>query len=613
MYLELVIPVLVNVLLTVSALDLVIIHTNDIHARFDESDKRAGDCSEDEHQAGKCFGGVARIVTKINELKEQHDNVLVLDAGDQFQGTLWFYHYRGAAAAHFMQTIGYDAMALGNHEFDNGIDDLVPFLESDTPVFPVLSSNIDAVDEPSVQGFIQNSTIITLTNGEQIGIVGYTTKDTPNLSKPGNLIFNPEVESIRAEVERLKTQGVNKIIVLGHGGVNKDMDIAGMVDGVDVVIGGHTNTFLYTGEPPSNEDPYDTYPIAIHPGDDVTRNVLVVQDYAYGKYLGYLQVTFDTDGEVIEWSGNPILLDKTVEQDPETLADVLEWKEPIYEMQNDIIGSTRVYLDGERQHCRTQECNLGNLIADAMVHQNMKHPDETKWADVTIALMNSGAIRSSINVDETGFHSITVGDVLNVLPYRDTFDLLEIKGKSLREALEHSVSEIIPEDPHPRYFQMSGLIVTYDIERPVGERVVKVEAKCTACRVPEFHPLEDEAVYKLVLPTFIANGGDGYDMFVDDRISYHIPGDLDTDVLMEYITTMSPITLGLENRINYVVGGNPCNISSTASSMQQSSSAEKGLRTTSKRAITSVASPRRDSRATLLHNKFASLRISRGV
>ncbi|XP_002741914.1 snake venom 5'-nucleotidase-like [Saccoglossus kowalevskii] len=546
---------LISVPLSV-ALELVILHTNDFHARFPESNKYGGRCSDEDKQEGKCYGGAARFVTKINELKEQHDNVLVLDAGDQFQGTLWFYHYRGDAAARFMQTIGYDAMALGNHEFDNGIDGLLSFLRQVN--FPVLSSNIDADNEATMQGQFEKSTVLTLPSGDRIGIVGYTTQDAPTLSSTENLIFNPEVESIRAEVERLKTQGVNKIIALGHAGINKDLDIARMVDGIDIVVGGHTNTFLYTGDPPSNEDPYDTYPIVIHPGDDVTRNVLVVQDYAFGKYLGYLQVTFDTEGDVTEWSGNPILLDDSVEQDAVTLAEIEEWAEPIFNITSDIIGKTHVFLDGQRDHCRLKECNLGNLIADAMVHQNIKHPDETRWNHVSIALMNGGGIRDSVDVAANGVGILTVGDILNIQPFRNTLDLIDITGATLIKVLEWSVSDINPDEPSGRFLQVSGLLVNYDLDAPVGSRVKSLEAKCTECKVPEFIAVDRDSVYTIIVPTFIANGGDGYDMLVDERIRYHIPGDLDSDVLIEYIESQSPITKGLERRITF---GDPCNIS----------------------------------------------------
>ncbi|XP_070568327.1 snake venom 5'-nucleotidase-like [Ptychodera flava] len=530
----------------VASLELVVLHTNDIHSRYPQANKYGGDCSEEDAQAQKCYGGIPRIVTKVKEIRDLSENVVVLNAGDNYQGTLWFYHYKGKAAAHFSQIINYDAMALGNHEFDNDIDGLVPFLENVT--FPVLSCNIDATYEPTLQGLFSKSTTVTLPGGDVVGIIGYTTADTPDLAATGALLFNSEIESIREEVEKFQAQGVNKIIAVGHAGINVDQQIADEVDGIDIVVGGHTNTFLYKGDPPSNEEPYDEYPIVRHPSTDSTKNVLVVQDYAYGKYLGYLKVNFDDAGDVTSWSGNPILLDKDVAQDNETLKQIKEWEIPVKALDYETIGKTRVYLDGSRPACRLQECNIGNVITDAMVHQNMKHPDEMKWSDVSIAVMNSGGIRSSIDGPKT----ISVGDVMSVLPYQETHDLVEIYGSTLIKMLENSVTMYEPEDPHGRFIQVSGLRVVFDLNKPEGERVVKALAKCTNCSVPEFHPVQSDTVYTVVLPTFMAGGGDGYDMLVDERLSYHIPGDLDTDVVIEYIGTESPIKTGLEGRIMFI-------------------------------------------------------------
>ncbi|XP_078001428.1 snake venom 5'-nucleotidase-like [Glandiceps talaboti] len=536
---------------SVKALELAILHTNDLHARFEETNKYSGRCSDEDKLEEKCYGGVARIATKVKELRSLHSNVLLLDGGDQFQGTLWFYNYKGKAASHFMNRIGYDAMALGNHEFDNEVEGLIPFLENVS--FPVLSCNINTTYEADIEGLFVKSTTIAVPTGDKIGIVGYTTEDTPIISNSGNLIFESVIDCVQKEVDKLKSQGINKIVALGHAGIDKDIEIADQVAGVDIVIGGHTNTFLYTGDAPGHETPFGEYPLVRRHDDG--RSVLVMQAYAYGKYLGYLNVTFDSDGEITEYQGNPILLDKNVEKDNSTATEVNLWAEPIQALSSEYVGKTHVFLDGRRESCRLVECNLGNLIADAMVHQNIKHPDGVKWNDVSIAIMNSGGIRTSLHSDEGGAGSISVGDILNVQPFRNTLDIIEITGKTLRKALEHSVSAYTPEDPEHadgRFLQYSGLLVTYDTSKPIGKRVVKVEVKCTECAVPEYRPLQSNALYKVILPTYVAEGGDDYEMLLSERVSYHIPGDLDTDVLIEYIKRESPITIGLERRITII-------------------------------------------------------------
>ena len=201
--------------------------------------------------------------------------------------------------------------------------------------------------------------VIISIGGEQVGIIGYTTKYTPIISKPGNLIFSEEIESIRAEVSILKNQGINKIIALGHSGFTIDKNIALEVEGIDLVIGGHTNTFLYTGEAPSNEKPVNVYPTVITQSNG--DKVLVVQDYTFAKYLGFLQVEFDNSGKITSHSGNPILLDHMVQKDEAVQNVTNELSVEVNKMMKDVIGRSLVFLNGDRLHCRKEECNMGKF------------------------------------------------------------------------------------------------------------------------------------------------------------------------------------------------------------------------------------------------------------
>ncbi|XP_070569172.1 snake venom 5'-nucleotidase-like [Ptychodera flava] len=525
---------------------LTILHTNDVHARFEETDVYSGACSEDERAAGECYGGVARRATKIQEIRNRDDNVLLLDGGDQYQGTLWFYYYKGKATAHFMNLIEYDVMALGNHEFDNNIEGIVPFLDNVT--FPVISSNIDDTEEPSIQGKYTDSWVFDDVGGEKIAVIGYTTVTTPMISSPGKLEFKDEIESIQAELDRLKNNdpSITKFIALGHSGIEVDLEIADKVQGVDVVIGGHSNTFLYTGDPPSIEDPIGEYPLVVNPSHDPSLTVLVAQSYAYGKYLGELQVVFDDDGDVIGYDGNPILLDNSTAQDPDTLAEIEKWREPLIDFQNEVIGRTNVFLQGERAVCRTQECNMGNMITDGMLHQNIRAPDDVKWNHVAIAIWNGGGIRASITQGD-----ITVEDVVTVLPFGNTVDIVQLKGEHLLESLEHSVSRYSPLVQAGEFLQISGIHVKYDVDEPSGSRVVEAEVLCTECLMPEFQPLDVDKVYTLITSNFIANGGDGYTMISDNKL-LHESGNLDSETIMEYISQVSPLFDKVENRIQFV-------------------------------------------------------------
>ncbi|CAG5132255.1 unnamed protein product, partial [Candidula unifasciata] len=434
--------------------------------------------------------------------------------------------------------------AIGNHEFDSGVKGLSPFAHSID--FPLLASNINVSNTPDLD-VVKKSTIVKV-KGQRIGIVGYTTTETPYISSPETVVFTDELGPVQAEIDKLVAQGIKIIIALGHSGYSMDIELAKRLTDVDIVVGGHTNTFLYSGKDPSDEKAEGKYPTVvnnIHGG----RKVLVVQDYAFGKYLGELHVTFDDKGEATAWSGNPILLDKSVAKDNETEELVAKYIPKIEAMKSTIIGEAFVDLLADRVRCRTTECNLGNLVTDAVVHQNLQHTDPESWTDVGIALVNAGSFRSSLPKG-----NITIEKVIFVQPFRNTIDVIEIRGQTLLEMLEFAASKWteVPSDAFGGFLQVSGLQITYDMSRPVGERVVEVLAVCTKCRVPTLEPLQPQKIYKVLTSGYLINGGEGYSMLPGAILSRHATDTLDTDILLKFIKSRTPIIMGLQNRIRHL-------------------------------------------------------------
>jgi 5'-nucleotidase len=463
-----------------------------------------------------------------------------LDAGDQYQGTVWFSVHKGQAAGYFMNRLGYDAMALGNHEFDNSIDGLIPFLRNVT--FPIVCSNINTSHEPRMAGLFNKSVVLTV-GGQRIGVVGYIAKETPALSKTGQLNFLDEVSSVQSEVDRLTGEGVNKIIALGHAGIKTDRALAAKVRGIDVVVGGHTNTFLYTGKEPAEEKAEDVYPIVISQPTTGDR-VLVTQAYAFGKYLGFLKVTFDGDGRVVMWDGNPRLMDNTVEPDAEILEELVPWRAPIDAMYHINVGVTLNKLDGDFVVCRTKECTMGDVIADAMIdHYRRQLP---QLSDVSIALLNGGSIRSTI---DTG--NVTYADVMEVLPFGTTIDVVELSGADVREVLEYAVQDYDPCSRHGKFLQVAGLQVTYDLSRPNNQRVAEVEVAINGSG-SQYVPLDNNTIYKVSMTSFMAQGGDGYDMVTRKSRQHYNLGIVDTDLLMQYIARQTPLDVQTDGRIRFL-------------------------------------------------------------
>ncbi|KAK1171922.1 snake venom 5'-nucleotidase-like isoform X2 [Acipenser oxyrinchus oxyrinchus] len=491
--------------------EVTLLHTNDVHARVEETSLHSGKCDP----GGQCYAGVARRLTQINSIRKTEQNVLLLDAGDQYQGTIWFNYYKGDEAAHFMNWLKYDAMALGNHEFDNGMEGLIsPFLQKVN--CSVLSANMKPDQELAnkISGLVLPYKIFAL-GSEKVAVVGYTTKETPTLSTPGpNVVFQDEVQALQVEVDKLKTLGINKIIALGHSGFETDKLIAKKVSGVDVVIGGHSNTFLYTGTPPSNDVPVGPYPFIVDSDDG--RQVPVVQAYAFGKYLGYLKVTFNKQGNVVTAKGNPILLDSTITEDKELRAEVDLWKQKLSNYSAQVIGKTMVYLNGTTQECRFRECNMGNLICDAAVKQKIGG---------TFYIENCEGLECQLPCN---------------------IDLIELKGSTLRAAFEHSVWR--HGQSTGEFLQVSGIRVVFDLSKAPGHRVKKLDVLCTKCRVPYYEPLDINKTYKVVIPSYVADGGDGFAMIKEEKLK-HDTGDQDISVVSDYISAMKKVYPAVEGRI----------------------------------------------------------------
>ncbi|MEM9787237.1 MAG: metallophosphoesterase, partial [Pseudomonadota bacterium] len=332
-----------------------IIHTNDLHSRIEPINRFDSTCNAEDNAAGECFGGVARVKSKIDELRAElaDENVIVLDAGDQYQGSLMFTTYQGDVEIEMMNAIGYDAMSVGNHEFNNGDAGLAKL--PDGVDFPVLSGNIDVSQSNELAGKIENHTVLEV-GGTRIGLVAALAVDTVETSSPSDaVIFTDEVESLQADVAALTEEGVDIIIALTHVGVNKDMMIAEQVDGLDAVVGGHSHTLFS-----NTEEGALAYPTMV--GD-----VPVVQAYAYSKYVGHLTLEFDDAGNVTSATGDTILLDASVPEDAALVARVAELAGPIEELKNRIVADAAEAIEGDRSVCRAMECPMGNLVTDAML------------------------------------------------------------------------------------------------------------------------------------------------------------------------------------------------------------------------------------------------------
>ena len=499
---------------------LTIVHTNDTHSHHEPNS--AGD------------GGAARQSTVVDQIRGEGGNVLLLDGGDRFTGTLFHQQYRGQDSVLIMNAIGYDAMTLGNHEFDDGDQILADFIDGLT--FPVVTANVDFSESEILAGKVQPYVVLDV-NGEQVGIIGLVTPDTVNISSPGEeLVFNSDLAGVtQAAVDELTGMGVNKIILVTHIGLEFDREVAQNTTGLDIIVGGHSHSLLGNAYVAS---------VAEYPVEETNANgepVIIVQAGSNDTYLGRLDVEFDAEGVLADWGGDTIFLSQYITPDPVVDDIITELAGPIEELRATLIGESAVFLVGDRAVCRVAECNLGNLITDAL-----------RWeTGAQIAITNGGGIRASIpdaptpeDITLAASEEVTLGEVLTVLPFGNLVSTFELSGADIIAALENGLSQI--ETGAGRFPQVSGLHFIFDLTQEPGSRVVSVEVEGANGEYAEIDP---EATYTVASNDFMRGGGDGYTVFAENAVNPYDFGRPLDQVLADYIAENSPVNPQIEGRI----------------------------------------------------------------
>ncbi len=499
-----------------------VLHVNDTHANIENT---------------------PRQLTAIDKHRSGNTNNLLLHAGDVFSGTLYFNEFKGLADLELMNLAGFDAFTFGNHEFDLGTETLLPFVQS--AKFPIVSANVD-FSKDTLMKKLQNNTytakpqdgkiydgIIKNINGEKVGIFGLTTAETATISSPGNVKFEEYVNSAKASVKAFKKQGVDKIIALTHigyndGGGDNDLELANQVEGIDIIVGGHSHSQL-------------DKPVVVNKYKEPT---IIVQANEYSKFLGELDVSFDKKGKVTAYDGELISIDaKNADgsyifaENPKAAQILAKYKPIVDAKKKQVVGTTTVDLIGGNPAARTGETNLGNLIADGMLAKAKSINPNT-----VIALQNGGGVRTTLKAGP-----VTLADVMTVLPFSNALAIMEINGAELKRALEHSVSAA--PSASGGFLQVAGMRFTYDSSKPAGTRVQSVDI----LRDGDYTPLVDTETYFSATNIFTAKGGDGYsvfaDIYADGRVSE--PGFVDWEIFSDYIKSFPEQTVSptVEGRI----------------------------------------------------------------
>ena len=501
------------------AITITILHTNDMHAHVEPFTQR-----------GRELGGYARQATLINRYRASDPNPILLCAGDTFQGTMYFNVYEGLADLAYMNLAGYQAMAVGNHEFDRGPAVLARF--AGLAAFPLLAANLDVSGDKDLAPLVKPSVVLTV-GGERIGVVGAVPVELMSISTPGPTIkLKDLVTSVQAAIDELTRSGVDKIILLSHIGYRADVDLAPRLKGVDVIVGGHSHTLLGTIE--GLPQPAGEYPTVAKDGDGNT--VLLVQAWDWGKVLGRIKVSFDDTGRVAGWSdAKPIPVDPSLPEDVTVKAMVAAFAGPLRAARDQVVGHAEKGIAATRVTARHAENPMGNVITDAMLAA-------TEKAGSGAAFVNSGGIRASLDAGP-----ITYGQAVMVQPFNNTLVLLDFTGAELKAVLDETLGAM-PDSSAGLLYPSRGTSYTIDVSRPAGDRVVGLKVGG--------EPVQLDKTYRVTLPSFIAVGGDNHVLAKNSQRYRYDTGNLDIDAFVSFLKANDPIAGQLEGRVA-VVGPTP--------------------------------------------------------
>ena len=489
------------------SIEAVIIHTNDVHGRILEEKGVIGD---------------AKAAAVIEEERSKVENTIVVDAGDAFQGLPISNSTKGEDRANIMNQVGYDAMAVGNHEFDFGMDQAIKYKE--TLNFPLLSANT-YVNGARV---FEASTIVDKTPtvvGDEFVVIGVTTPETAIKTHPKNIegvTFADPITEVNKVIDEVEARALadnrvyNNYIILAHLGVDATTPVewrgSTLAEALSqnsklagkrvIVIDGHSHTVQSA-----------TY------GDNVTYNQT-------GSYLNNIgKVTLKS--EQLLGEASLISAADTASVTPDALITELVNEIKVkYEAENAqvVIENNLVELNGERSNVRVRETNLGNAVTDAIYAYG-----QTGFSNKTsLAVTNGGGLRATIAKDQP----VTKGDIIAVLPFGNIISQITVTGQQIQDMFTKSLSSALQTDKETGKFildengaplfeasggflQISGATVFYDPTFPVKERVLLIGILNP--ETGEYDDLDLEKTYYLATNDFLAAGGDGYTMLGGTR------------------------------------------------------------------------------------------------
>ena len=576
-------------------LELTVAHINDTHAHLDPTENGLAiqPTGQQKFEFFAKLGGYPRLKFKLDELREQAGkdgrHFLTLFGGDAFQGTLYFTQFRGEEESRLLSEMGIDAATLGNHEFDLGNGPLNEYAAKVN--YPIVAANLVKSSSSALKDN-QNihEYIIKEINGESVGIFGLVLDNMHDISSPDkDTQFQPMIASAQRTVDALKKKGANKIIMVTHIGLQSDQAVAKAVNGIDLIVGGHSQTFLgdmdelkSIGYTAHNQNPSDDNTYAQMVTNPDGGKTCIVQAGEWAKGYGLVNVSLSKEGTITKCEGRNTLMSgddftksvpdpkdskKTIKvplggseqtnvvdyiakspvieivPEDQTMRDVIdtEYKPAVAALEAKVIADVPVKLP----HVRVPTTPDGAGLIDSLVAESLYWKLNQLNTKVDFTIQNAGGVRADVNATP-----LTVGYVMGtLLPFGNKIAAFNLKGKDVRATLEYAVDYAIGHQTgiaasSGAFPYVGHLSYTYDGKLAKGSRITKLEVLDAN---GQWAPLDDEKIYRVGSNTYIAAGKDGYNGLLKreelpNKGDYVDTGVGENEMFMEYAETQGTLT-----------------------------------------------------------------------
>ncbi len=545
---------------TAKALSLSIFHVNDTHSHLDSESYSFtinGVATTAE------IGGYPRVVTKIKELQASKTNTLTLNAGDTFQGTLYYSLFKGKADSDMLNMVSWDALELGNHEFDDGDAALATYL-GDLNLKTILAANVEAKAGSVLAGkwapyFVKEF------NGEKVGVVGIDIKQKTEVSSSpsSDITFFNEIETAQKYINELKAKGVNKIVLLTHVGLDNDKQYVSQLSGVDIVIGGDSHSLMGDFSAVGVQANDTAYPFVTTNKDG--EKVCIGHAWQYAYAVGAMDVAFSANGVVESCAGDATLLlgNKFIQnkvelntaspeysailnvvnthsnlaivaKDSAAETKLASYRDQVDAQKNVVIGEASERLGHARIPGTTDSVNILPLGSDIAPIVAKSFYDLSLRSDACI--QNAGGVRISINEG-----NVTMGTAYTLLPFANTLFEIDMYGNEIKQVLEDALTNYLDNGGSTGSFPYAyGLKYDVNTKAAANNRISNLEIKNRTTGT--WSEIQDNTMYVIVTNNYTGGGKDGYVTFKTVQDERGTGVDTYLDYALSFVRYMENLT-----------------------------------------------------------------------